>query len=277
MCSVYRDPSSLNLDPIEAAYLNEGAAANTKPTAELGLRDWLALFRHLTTWGMILGFFGSVYLNWVYLTWLPGYLTQARGMNLVTTGFAASVPFFCGFVGCLVAGWFSDKLTRKTASPMGNGVDQNVSSRDFGGKCLRKRGNGRLAGSIGRDTGSAPRLQRRSGRYVDDPPPRRTESFKCSPTTKIAADEVHIHHLHKTGLVGVRQIAHREPAGEVDRGPQVCHAVIEAADIGFICQVASRYQSNSVFVRKSIHVCVPSVRDKTACSVSKQCTDYCCA
>ena len=113
-----RDPSASNLDPTEAAYLNEGAVADTKPTEALGLRDWLALFRHLTTWGMILGFFGSVYLNWVYLTWLPGYLTQARGMDLVTTGFAASVPFFCGFVGCLAAGWFSDKLTRKSASPM---------------------------------------------------------------------------------------------------------------------------------------------------------------
>jgi MFS family permease len=116
--ALYRDPSSLSLSVAEAAYLNEGAVADTSRTQELGVRDWLALFRHLTTWGMILGFFGSVYLNWVYLTWLPGYLTQARGMDLVTTGIAASVPFFCGFVGCLVAGWFSDKLTRKSASPM---------------------------------------------------------------------------------------------------------------------------------------------------------------
>ena len=116
--ALYRDPSPANLDAAEAAYLNEGAVADTKPAEKLGFRDWLALFRHLTTWGMILGFFGSVYLNWVYLTWLPGYLTQARGMDLVTTGIAASVPFFCGFVGCLVAGWFSDKLTRKSASPM---------------------------------------------------------------------------------------------------------------------------------------------------------------
>ena len=116
--ALYRDPSASNLDPTETAYLNEGSIANIKPTEKLGLRDWLALFRHLTTWGMILGFFGSVYLNWVYLTWLPGYLTQARHMDLVTTGLAASVPFFCGFVGCLVAGWFSDKLTRKSASPM---------------------------------------------------------------------------------------------------------------------------------------------------------------
>jgi MFS family permease len=61
---------------------------------------------------MIIGFFGSVYLNWVYLTWLPGYLETARHMSVRTTGFAAAIPFFCGFIGCLVAGWFSDLVTR---------------------------------------------------------------------------------------------------------------------------------------------------------------------
>jgi sugar phosphate permease len=58
--------------------------------------------------GMILGFFGSVYLNWVYLTWLPGYLEIERHMSAFGTGFAAAIPFFCGLIGCLAAGWFSD-------------------------------------------------------------------------------------------------------------------------------------------------------------------------
>lgn len=115
--ALYRDPVPLALDAAETAYLSDGAGPDGKPAENLGFQDWLSLFG-LTTWGMILGFFGSVYLNWVYLTWLPGYLTQARGMNLVTSGFATSVPFFCGFVGCLVAGWFSDKLTRGSASPV---------------------------------------------------------------------------------------------------------------------------------------------------------------
>lgn len=29
-------------------------------------------------------------------------------MSLIRTGFAASVPFLCGFVGSLLAGWLSD-------------------------------------------------------------------------------------------------------------------------------------------------------------------------
>ena len=65
---------------------------------------------------MILGFFGSVYLLWLYVTWLPGYLHMARHMTTLQTGFAAFVPFFCGFIGCWVAGGLSDWMVRLTGS-----------------------------------------------------------------------------------------------------------------------------------------------------------------
>ena len=81
-----------------------------------GFKAWRALFRYGATWGMILGFFGSVYLNWLYVTWLPGYLQMARHMDTIHTGFAAFVPFFCGFIGCWVAGGLSDMMVRLTGS-----------------------------------------------------------------------------------------------------------------------------------------------------------------
>ncbi len=92
-----------------------GGAAPAKPSAG-GFAAWRGLFRHATTWGMILGFFGSVYLNWLYITWLPGYLQMARHMDTIHTGFAAFVPFFCGFIGCWVAGGLSDLMVRVTGS-----------------------------------------------------------------------------------------------------------------------------------------------------------------
>jgi MFS family permease len=67
---------------------------------------------------MIFGFFGSVYLNWLYLTWLPSYLQIERGMDTIKSGMAAFVPFFFGFIGCLIAGWLSDWLVRRTGSLM---------------------------------------------------------------------------------------------------------------------------------------------------------------
>jgi sugar phosphate permease len=110
--ALYRDPSDLTLTPDEVSYLNE--EAEEKVVAKVTFSDWASLFSYRTTWGMILGFFGSVYLNWVYLTWLPSYLITERHMSLARTGVAASVPFFCGFIGCLVAGWLSDQVTKRT-------------------------------------------------------------------------------------------------------------------------------------------------------------------
>ncbi|MBN3806529.1 MFS transporter [Paraburkholderia sp. Ac-20336] len=113
----YRDPDPATLTPEETRYL-KGDAVATKPAEMLSFADWRALFSNMTTWGMLIGFFGSAYLNWVYLTWLPGYLTIERHMTMTRTGIAASVPFFCGFFGAIIAGWFSDLITRNSASPV---------------------------------------------------------------------------------------------------------------------------------------------------------------
>src|SRR5579864_9532610 len=115
--AVYRDPAKATMTEAERRYL-EGDEADRKPAPSLTFADWRSLFSHGTTWGMLIGFFGSVYLNWVYLTWLPGYLTMERHMSLMHTGVAASVPFFCGFLGSLTAGWFSDLITSRSSSPV---------------------------------------------------------------------------------------------------------------------------------------------------------------
>jgi MFS family permease len=114
--SVYRDPVRAEMSEAEHSYLDEGQAAGVAQATSFA--SWRALFRYRATWGMLLGFFGSVYLNWVYLTWLPGYLRTQRHMELAQAGFAASVPFLCGFAGALVAGWASDRVTRYAASPV---------------------------------------------------------------------------------------------------------------------------------------------------------------
>ncbi|MBQ5963807.1 MFS transporter [Massilia sp. ZL223] len=112
----YRDPVRERLSDAERAYLDEGQSTEAAPKTSFA--SWRALFRHRATWGMLLGFFGSVYLNWVYLTWLPGYLRTERHMDLAQAGFAASIPFLCGFAGALVAGWASDRVTRHAESPV---------------------------------------------------------------------------------------------------------------------------------------------------------------
>ena len=111
---LYRDPVREQLSDLERAYLDEGQSQDA--TAPGGFAAWRALFRQRATWGMLLGFFGSVYLNWVFLTWLPGYLRTERHMDVAMVGVAATIPFLCGFAGALSAGWASDRITRRAAS-----------------------------------------------------------------------------------------------------------------------------------------------------------------
>lgn len=113
---LYRDPVRADMTAAEQAYLEMDEVAAAAPKANFA--SWLALFRYRVTWGMMLGFFGSVYLNWVYLTWLPGYLRTERHMDLAYAGLAASVPFMCGFAGALIAGWASDRVARAASSPV---------------------------------------------------------------------------------------------------------------------------------------------------------------
>ena len=114
--AVYRDPDRKKMTVEERAYLEVDAASES--ASKTTFASWAALFRHRATWGMMLGFFGSVYLNWVYLTWLPGYLRAERNMDLAYAGLAASIPFLCGFAGALVAGWASDRVAKHASSPV---------------------------------------------------------------------------------------------------------------------------------------------------------------
>jgi len=115
--TLYRDPVRAQMSEVERAYLDEGQVTTAVPATSFA--SWRALFRYRATWGMLLGFFGSVYLNWVYLTWLPGYLRTQRHMDLAQAGFAASIPFLCGFAGALVAGWASGRRRAVVASMLG--------------------------------------------------------------------------------------------------------------------------------------------------------------
>jgi sugar phosphate permease len=47
-----------------------------------------------------------------WLTWLPSYLMKVKGLDLRGTAWAASLPFAFGTVGCISAGWISDRFFR---------------------------------------------------------------------------------------------------------------------------------------------------------------------
>jgi MFS family permease len=113
---VYRNPTEVALTPEENVYRTQGDPPGQR--TKVTLREWRLLFRFRTTWGMILGYFGCIYLTWIYTAWLPGYLEIERHMSVKFTGWAAAVPFAWGVVGGVLGGYIVDFLVRRGVPPV---------------------------------------------------------------------------------------------------------------------------------------------------------------
>jgi MFS family permease len=82
-----------------------------KPTEETGRKiRWTTLLKYRTTWGVMLGQAGYLYIYYVFATWLPGYLVLQRQMSVLTTGFVGMLPFLIGTLCVILGGWAADRL-----------------------------------------------------------------------------------------------------------------------------------------------------------------------
>ncbi|HTJ88647.1 MAG TPA: MFS transporter [Acidocella sp.] len=108
--TLYRNPSQVTLTDEEIAYCTEGDPATRR--SPVTFREWKMLFRFRTTWGMIIGYFGCIYMTWIYMAWLPGYLEIQRHMSVKYTGIAAAIPFALGIAGSMAGGYSADRLIR---------------------------------------------------------------------------------------------------------------------------------------------------------------------
>lgn len=113
---LYRNPGEVDLTATENAYRTQGDPPGQRTKVTFG--EWKLLFRFKTTWGMIFGYFGCIYLTWIYTAWLPGYLEIERHMSVKYTGWAAAVPFACGVVGGVLGGYIADILVRRGVEPL---------------------------------------------------------------------------------------------------------------------------------------------------------------
>ena len=71
---------------------------------------WLDLLRFRQTWAIVLARFLTDPVWWLYVTWLPLYLYNARGFDLKKIGMFAWLPFLTADAGSLLGGWLSGHL-----------------------------------------------------------------------------------------------------------------------------------------------------------------------
>jgi MFS family permease len=112
---VHRNPEEVDLSADERAHITGGASS---PSTPISLRDWGGLFQYRTTWGLILGYFGSIYILWLYNSWLPQYLQLQWHLTIARTGWVAAIPFAFGVVGSVAGGWLCDRLMARGFTPI---------------------------------------------------------------------------------------------------------------------------------------------------------------
>jgi ACS family hexuronate transporter-like MFS transporter len=71
---------------------------------------WVELLRHREAWAIVLSRFFADPVWWMYFTWLPMYLYNARGFSLKQIGAFAWLPFLAADAGSLFGGWMSGHL-----------------------------------------------------------------------------------------------------------------------------------------------------------------------
>lgn len=107
--NLHRDPKHLRLSAAELEYLS----GSESEAEAITFRDWRRLFGFRTTWGMVSGFFGIIYMSWLYYAWLPQYLEIQWHLSIAKTGWVAAIPFTCGVVGSVAVGRVCDILSRR--------------------------------------------------------------------------------------------------------------------------------------------------------------------
>jgi MFS family permease len=111
---IYRDPTQKSLTTQEDLYLTAGDVPEKAKPVTFG--EWRRLFRSRTTWGMIVGYFSVIYVNWMFNAWLPGYLEMGRHMSIEKTGLVVALPYVFAVLGCLMAGGLVDRLMARGMS-----------------------------------------------------------------------------------------------------------------------------------------------------------------
>jgi MFS transporter, ACS family, D-galactonate transporter len=94
-----------NADPVAGAK----APGSTNPS----FLKSLLLLKDRSVLGIFLGFFAYDYVWYVFITWLPGYLSLERKFTPAEMGLYSSVPFLLMSVSILLSGTLSDWLVKR--------------------------------------------------------------------------------------------------------------------------------------------------------------------
>jgi ACS family glucarate transporter-like MFS transporter len=95
-------------DPVPQGAHAETAEAKER-SAQAPVRPWL-LLTSPALWPFYIGYFALPYCQYLFLTWLPQYLSHYRHIPLIQASALSALPFLVAFIAVNFAGWCMDWL-----------------------------------------------------------------------------------------------------------------------------------------------------------------------
>ena len=93
----------------ELALVNEARPA---ATGHVNV-PWSKILRSRTVWLLFVQYFCFGYGWYFYITWLPTYVKEARGLELQKGALLAGIPLFFGGFACIFSGWPAGWLVQR--------------------------------------------------------------------------------------------------------------------------------------------------------------------
>nr|WP_025293328.1 MFS transporter [Sphingomonas sanxanigenens] len=89
----------------ELAYIRAG-----ETPATVARPRWIALFRYRGTWAYALGMLLTSPVWWFYLNWVPGFLHQRFGIDMMASIAPLVTIYLIADIGSIAGGWISSRL-----------------------------------------------------------------------------------------------------------------------------------------------------------------------
>ncbi|MFK0003577.1 MFS transporter [Paenarthrobacter sp. NPDC090522] len=117
----YRDPKAMNrkgrLGDSELRHILDGGAQHEDAPTPNPLANLGYILRQRKVWGMSLGLGCAGYVQWMLLTWLPGFLQSQMHMDVAKSGLFTAIPWlFAVIVQYLLPGYLLDRMIRNGKS-----------------------------------------------------------------------------------------------------------------------------------------------------------------
>lgn len=78
------------------------------------------LFKTPLMWNLIIAYFCIYAVNWGLVSWIPTYLQKNRGLDLMSIGWAQTIPAITTIIGVYGSGFIIDKLPRGMDKVLGS-------------------------------------------------------------------------------------------------------------------------------------------------------------